>query len=78
MSGTGGRMSVEFTVWCGCRRCDCQDWLALTAKSRRDAFYEAKGRGWNRSRAFGWLCEECDVHECRPTTEAASATNVRG
>lgn len=60
-NSTQGRMTTEFTVWCG--RVDCAMWNQMACRSKREAGKMAKERGWEFTRAFGWQCPECSQRE---------------
>jgi hypothetical protein len=52
-----GKITTEFTLWCGGEGCDT--WEQLGARHKTQA--EALGReyGWKNTRAEGWLCPAC-------------------
>ncbi len=52
-----GRMTSEFTVWC--HHC-AEWWQTAEAHGRKRAGQLAKDKGWAYTRAFGWLCPECE------------------
>lgn len=54
---TQGRMTTQFTVWCG--MVDCTEWLQLDELSRSIAAKEAKREGWDFTKSFGWRCPDC-------------------
>ena len=68
-----GRISIEYTVWCGCPFCDCMHWSYLAARTKRDAAREAKqAYGWVFTRAWGWVCKRCACDtECEPQEATA-------
>ncbi len=52
-----GRMTIDYTVWCH----DCWTWWqTAAARNKSDAVRLAKEVGWAYTRAFGWLCPECE------------------
>lgn len=51
--GERGRVSTEFTVWCGA----CWGWLQRSGP-RRDAERMWRAEGWTKTRSRGWLCPD--------------------
>jgi len=60
-NSTQGRMSTEFTVWCG--RMGCATWYQVSCRSKRDAGKKAKEIDWQLTREFGWQCPRCSQRE---------------
>jgi hypothetical protein len=60
-NSTQGRMSTEFTVWCG--RVDCAAFHQISCRSKSEAGKEARADGWKLTRAFGWQCPRCSQRE---------------
>jgi len=50
-----GRISTEFTVWCG----TCIKWHQLSAKNQKSAIIYFSSNGWKKIKPAGWICPVC-------------------
>lgn len=54
-----GRMQASYSVACG--KCKQAYEACLGARTKTEAATIAKNSGWVFTRAWGWVCEECEV-----------------
>lgn len=62
-----GRISREYTVWCG----GCVEWQQEGAAKMAHAASTFRSSGWKLTKKRGWLCPICAEHGPRNEQEAA-------